>query len=107
MAKFYAKVYDTTNQPLQRPPVLDQFQFFNTAQIPASFTQGTSTTNMSDVFAGDWSQLILGQRLDFTVQVLTERYAELGQIGVLSHWRGDVALTRPRAFSVYRYLKSN
>ena len=62
---------------------------------------------MSDVFAGDWRQLIIGQRLGFTVQTLVERYAELGQIGIVAHWRGDVALTRPRAFSVYRYLKSN
>jgi len=107
MAKFYAKVYDSTNQPLQRPPVLDQFQWFSTAQIPASFTQGTSTTNMSDVFAGDWTLLLIGQRLDFTVQTLVERYAELGQIGIIAHWRGDIGLTRPRAFSVHRYLKSN
>jgi HK97 family phage major capsid protein len=107
IAKFYAKVYDTTNQPLRQPPVLDQLRFLNTNQIPASFTQGTSTTNMTDVFAGDFSQLIIGQRLGFTVQTLTERYAELGQIGIIAHWRGDIGLTRPRAFSVYRYLKSN
>jgi len=62
---------------------------------------------MSDVFVDDWTQLIIGQRLDFTVQTLVERYAELGQIGIIAHWRGDIGLTRPRAFSVYRYLKSN
>jgi HK97 family phage major capsid protein len=107
MQKWYAKTYDSTNQPLNRPPVLDQFQFLSTNQIPASFTQGTATTSMSDVFAGDWTQLIIGQRLGLTVQTLVERYAELGQIGIIAHWRGDVALTRPRAFSVYRYLKSN
>jgi HK97 family phage major capsid protein len=106
-AKFYAKVYDTTNQPLQVPPSVQAVPQFMTAQIPASFTQGTSTTNMSDVFVGDWTQLIIGQRLDFTVQTLVERYAELGQVGIIAHWRGDVGLTRPRAFSVYRYLKSN
>jgi HK97 family phage major capsid protein len=106
-AKFYAKTYASDNQPLQRPPVLDQFRFFNTAQIPASFTQGTATTSMSDVFAGDWSQLIIGQRLGFTVQTLVERYAENGQIGIVAHWRGDVGVTRPRAFAAYRYLKSN
>ena len=83
-AKFYAKVYDTTNQPLKRPPILDQFGFFNTGQIPAAMTQGTSTTNQTDVFAGDWSQLIIGQRLGFTVQTLVERYAELGQIGIVA-----------------------
>jgi HK97 family phage major capsid protein len=106
-AKLYAKTYDSTNQPMRRPPALDAFQFLNTNQIPASFTQGTATTSMSDVFAGDFSQLIIGQRLGFTVQTLTERYAELGQVGIIAHWRGDVGITRPRAFSVYRYLKSN
>jgi HK97 family phage major capsid protein len=107
MRKYYAKTYASDNQPLQRPPILDQFQFLPTNEIPASFTQGTATTSMSDVFVGDWRQLIIGQRRGFTVQTLVERYAELGQIGIVAHWRGDVALTRPRAFSVYRYLKSN
>jgi HK97 family phage major capsid protein len=80
---------------------------FVTNQIPANFTQGTSTTNMTDVFAGDWTQLLIGQRLDLSVQTLVERYAELGQVGIIAHWRGDVAPARPRAFAVYRYLKSN
>jgi predicted phage gp36 major capsid-like protein len=44
---------------------------------------------MSDVFSGDWSQLLIGQRMDFTVQTLVERYAELGQIGIIAHWRGE------------------
>ena len=63
------------------------------------------TTRATDVFVGDWSQLLIGQRLDFTVQTLTERYAENGQIGIVAHWRGDVAPARPRAFAVYRYLQ--
>lgn len=107
LARFYAKTYDTTNQPMRMPPVVEQISKFVTNQIPANFTQGTSTTNMSDVFVGDWSQLLIGQRLDFTIQTLTERYAENGQIGIVAHWRGDVGLARPRAFAVYRYLKSS
>jgi HK97 family phage major capsid protein len=103
-AKHYAKTYDTAGQPLGRPPYLDQFGLFATAQIPALMTQGTMTTQATDVFAGDWSQLIIGQRLGFTVQTLTERYAELGQIGIVAHWRGDIGITRPRAFSVFRFL---
>jgi HK97 family phage major capsid protein len=107
MAQFYAKTYDTTNQPMRTPDAVAQVQRLVTNQIPAGFTQGTSTTNMSDVFAGDFSQLIIGQRLDLTVQTLVERYAELGQVGIIAHWRGDVGLARPRAFAVYRYLKGN
>ena len=107
MRKYYAKTYASDNQPLQRPPILDQFQFLPTNEIPASFTQGTATTSMSDVFAGDWRQLIIGQRLGFTVQTLVERYAEARANRHRRSLEGDVALTRPRAFSVYRYLKSN
>jgi predicted phage gp36 major capsid-like protein len=40
---------------------------------------------MTDVFAGDFTQLLIGQRLDLTVQALVERYAELGQIGIIAH----------------------
>jgi hypothetical protein len=60
---------------------------------------------MSDVFVGDWSQLLSDQRLDLNVQVLSERYAEVGQIGIVANWRGDIQLARPRAFAVFRYLQ--
>jgi len=107
MAKFYAKTYNTQNDPMRVPPVVEAMERLVTNQIPSSFTQGTSTTNMTDVFCGDWKQLLIGNRLGLQVQTLTERYAELGQLGIIAHWRGDVGLARPRAFSVYRYLKSN
>ncbi|MET9734970.1 phage major capsid protein [Streptomyces sp. NPDC006458] len=68
-------------------------------------TPGTGTT-MADLFAGDFTQPLIGQRLDLTIQTLTERYAENGQVGIVAHWRGDVQLARPRAFAVYRYLKA-
>jgi HK97 family phage major capsid protein len=104
-AKFYAKTYASDNQPLQRPPYLDAFRFFTSAQIPSAMTQRTSTTNQTDVFSGDFSQVLIGQRLGLTVQTLVERYAELGQIGILAHWRGDIGLARPRALAVYRFIK--
>jgi HK97 family phage major capsid protein len=106
LAQIYAKAADTTNQPLRQPPDVEQIQKFITNQIPSGFTQGTATLQMSDLFVGDFTQLLVGQRLGFTVQTLTERYAELGQIGIVAHWRGDIGVARPRSFAVYRYLKS-
>jgi HK97 family phage major capsid protein len=38
MAKFYAKTYDTTNQPMRQPPDVETMTKYATAQIPASFT---------------------------------------------------------------------
>jgi HK97 family phage major capsid protein len=63
------------------------------------------TGRATDIFAGDWTQLLIGQRLAITIQVLTERYADYGQIGIVAHWRGDVAPARPAAFAVYRAIQ--
>lgn len=100
----YAKAYDTTGQPLQAPADVAALPRFISNQVP-SYTQGTMTSRATDVFAGDWHQLLIGQRLDVTIQTLTERYAENGQIGIVAHWRGDVGLARPRAFAVYKALQ--
>jgi HK97 family phage major capsid protein len=100
----YIDSYDTTNQPLRMPENIAALRKIVTNQIE-SFTQGTMTNVATDLFVGDWTQLLIGQRLDFTVQTLVERYAELGQVGIIAHWRGDVQLARPRAFAVYRYLQ--
>lgn len=100
----YAKAYDTTGQPLQAPKAIGDVPAFLSNQVP-SYTQGTMTSRATDVFAGDWAQLLIGQRLDITIQTLTERYAENGQVGIVAHWRGDVGIARPRAFAVYKALQ--
>ena len=66
MALRYANAYDTTGQPLRFPPVLDAATKLTTNQIPSNMTVGTSTTNQSDVFAGDFTKLLIGQRLEFS-----------------------------------------
>jgi HK97 family phage major capsid protein len=48
------------------------------------------SSSATDVFAGDFSQVLIGQRLGLEVRTLTERYAENGQVGLLAYWRGDV-----------------
>ena len=106
MARRYAKLYDTLNQPLRVPDALASVPRYVSNQIPSNMTVGTSVTNMTDVFAGDWTQLLIGQRLDFHIQTLVERYAESGQISIIATWRGDIAPARPKAFSVYRYLQN-
>lgn len=104
LARQYAKAYDTTGQPLALPADVAAVPRYVSNQIP-SFTAGTMTSRATDLFVGDWSQLLIGQRLGLTIQTLTERYAENGQVGIVAHWRGDVQPARPRAFAVYRYLQ--
>lgn len=105
LARAYAKANDTTGQPLRTPDQLQALQTFVSNQIP-TYTQGTNT-KATDLFVGDWSQLLIGQRLGLTINTLTERYAEFGQVGIVANWRGDVQCARPRAFSVYRALQGS
>lgn len=100
----YANMYDTTNQPLRKPDVLANVPWLTSNVIP-SYTRGTMTSRATDLFIGDWSQLLIGQRLGLEIRVLTERYAELGQVGLLAFWRGDVQVARPGAFAAYRALQ--
>jgi HK97 family phage major capsid protein len=103
-ARKYAKAYDTTGQPLRRPSDFDDVELYVSNQIP-SYTQGTMSNVATDVFLGDFTQLLIGQRLDLHIQTLTERYAELGQVGIVANWRGDVGVARPRAFSVFKAIQ--
>lgn len=79
----YVDAYDTTNQPLMMPQNIAELARFTTHQIP-SFTQGMMTNRATDLFARDWTTLLIGQRLQFTVQTLTQRYAENGQVGIVA-----------------------
>jgi HK97 family phage major capsid protein len=100
----YNSLYTSFNNVIDKPPVLRDVPWLTTNVIP-SYTRGTMTSRATDLFVGDFSQVLVGQRLDFQVRVLTECYAELGQVGILSHWRGDVQVARPKALAVYRALQ--
>ena len=42
-----------------------------------------TSTDASEVYAGDWSYLWLGMRTELTLGALVERYADAGQIAFL------------------------
>lgn len=100
----YNGMYNTLYDPIRMPQVLADTPWLVTNAIP-SFTRGTMTSRATDVFAGDFSQVLIGQRLGLEVRVLTERYAENGQVGLLAYWRGDVQVARPAALACYRALQ--
>ncbi len=94
-----AKLIDGMNQPMRAPQMVQDVPRYTTNQVPVNLTLGTAN-NTSDVFVGDWRQLIVGVRTGLQIQVLRERYADTGQIGFLAWWRGDIAVARPAAFDV-------
>ena len=105
MLQRYVDAYDSQGRNLALPDNLANAGILTTNAIP-NVTRGTGT-NMSNVFCADWSQVLLGQRQEIEVRVLSERYAENNQVGIVSTWRGDVNLARLSAAGIYRYLQGN
>jgi HK97 family phage major capsid protein len=89
---------DSTNQPLRIPGMLEPVKLIATSQIPNALTVGTST-DCSQIFVGDFSNLFFTMREALSVQVLTELYAGTGEIGFACHMHVDVMVTYPAAFA--------
>ena len=74
-------------------------EVYSTNQVPINLTQGSAST-ASDLFVGDWSQLLLGIRSEMKIDTLVEAYAGTGQIGFLGWLRADVVVARSSAFDI-------
>jgi HK97 family phage major capsid protein len=88
----------TTSAYLAPPP--NMLPMLVTKSIPVNITTGTST-DTSYVFTGQWDQLFVGIRTDFTLRFLGERYlADTLSYAFLAYLRADVQLAQPAAFVV-------
>lgn len=94
-----ARQKDAQGRYLAPPVDLDGLPLLPTAQIRNDLTQGTSSV-ASELYVGDWAQLWIGVRTQLQITILQERYADLGQIGLVAWWRGDVQVAHPLAFNV-------
>lgn len=87
----------TTNAYLDAPG--DLLPMGTTNQIPTNLTVGTSN-DCSEVYTGQWDQLLVGIRTELRIDFLRQRYADNGQVAFLAWFRGDVQLAHPAAFVV-------
>jgi HK97 family phage major capsid protein len=88
----------TTSAYLAPPP--NMLPMLATKQIPINLTVGAST-DCSEIYTADWSQLMIGIRNDFRLIPLKERYlADNLQVAFLAYLRADVQLAQPSAFVV-------
>jgi HK97 family phage major capsid protein len=92
-----AKLKDSTSQYVQPPPGL--LPRYPTNQVPINLTVGTSA-DCSEVYSGQWDQLLLGLRAGLTIRFLAERFADSGQYAFLASLRGDVQVAQAAAFVV-------
>ena len=92
--KKFGLLKDTTNQPLRRPPIIENLPFLTTSSI--SDAVGTPCTTYSVL--GDFKRLMIGMRTSLRIEVLKERYAEYFQYGFLVFLRADVQAEHDEAF---------
>lgn len=90
---------DTTNQPLNVPPMLQGVQQIGTSQIPNTLTVGTST-DCTEIYVGNFTNMAAMLRENLSIQLLTELYAATGEIGFVAHARVDFAVMYPAAFAL-------
>lgn len=93
------KFIDTTNQPLSTPDALKGVTRHSTNQVPTNLTLGTSG-DCTDLFAADWSDLLIGMRTELIIRPLFERFATDGQVAFVGHLRADVQLRHPESFTL-------
>ncbi len=96
---------DTTNQPLNVPPMLQSMKLIATSQIPNNLTVGTST-DCSELYIGDFANMLMMLRENLSVQLLAEAYAGTGEIGFVAHARVDFAVLYPAAFALVTGVKA-
>ncbi len=78
---------------------------FKTTQVPTNLTTGLST-DTSEVYTGDFRQLFIGVRTTLQITALVERYADVGEVGLLAWYRGDVQVARAEAFEVLTCVRA-
>jgi HK97 family phage major capsid protein len=94
-----AKLADSTGQYVRPPATLDDIPRLTSSQIPIDLTVGTGTT-CSEVYTGQWDQLLIGIRTQFRLLFLGERFIDSGQYGFYAYLRADIQLAHPKAFVV-------
>jgi HK97 family phage major capsid protein len=95
----------TTNEYLEPPTMLGNVKQIATSQIPNTLTVGTSS-DCSEIYLGDFSNMLFAMREAVSIQMLREAYAGTGEIGFACHVRADVLVNYPQAFAVVTGVKA-
>jgi hypothetical protein len=83
---------------LQRPAHLTQTQILPAGNLAAPAT--------GELYAGDFSEVIIGQRLPVSFQWMLESFLAEGKLGLVPRTRGDVAVRHGASFAVRTALSS-
>jgi HK97 family phage major capsid protein len=89
----------TTNAYMPIPEPVASLAKFQTTVIPTNLTKGTGTT-LTEVYIGDFRQLLVGMRMQLGIRPLLDRYADTGEYAFSAWMRADIQLEHGPAFSV-------
>ena len=98
-----AGLTDTTNQPLNVPPAISGIPMLTTSSIQVDAGSGNDESN---IYVGNFSNLMIGMRNNIRIEVLRERYADTHQYGLVAHMRFDVAVQHAAAFHTITGVQS-
>ena len=90
-----AGLTDTTNQPLNVPPAISGIPMLTTSSIQVDAGSGNDESN---IYVGNFSNLLIGMRNNIRIEVLRERYADTHQYAFVAHMRFDVAIAHAASF---------
>jgi HK97 family phage major capsid protein len=87
------------------PADVSKIPWYFSTTIPVTETDTALGTNpaqtggaFSSIYCGDWSRMIIGMHVDLQTTVLTERFADQLQIGLLTYMRYSIRTSHPEAF---------
>ena len=95
----------TTNEYLDPPKMLASIKQIATSQIPINLTVTTST-DCSEMYLGDFTNMLFAMREGVSIQLLREAYASTGEICFTCHVRADVLVNYPQAFAVVTGIRA-
>lgn len=94
-----AKLKDSQGMYLNPPAMYTDLPKRTTTAIPTNITVGTSN-DTTRAYIARWQELLIGIRTQLSIQLLTERYADSGEVAFIAWMRGDVQLAHPDGFYV-------
>ncbi|MDD5580867.1 MAG: phage major capsid protein [Methylobacter sp.] len=90
---------DTTGQPLNAPAIIaNKINMLYSNSVPSTQTRGTASGICSEIFLGNFENLILGLRSQLRIEILNQTFAGNLQVGFLAHLRADWQVSRPNSF---------
>ena len=90
-----AGLTDTTGQPLNVPPAIAGVPMLTTSSIQVDAGSGNDESN---IYVGNFANLMIGMRNDIRVEVLRERFADTHQYAFVAHMRFDIAIAHAASF---------